>query len=293
MWHASHVSPTPNPEEFESSLEALAGDLPATASKNESEAVIRLMLFMNRGCGISTRTIKSVISGRSGSVRDWPWMAFITTETFERHCGGALITDRHVLTAAHCTRRWIANQLFVRLGEYDLTRTNDSRTYNFRVVEIRQLVGFEMSNYHHDIAILKLHRPAAFNTYVWPICLPPPGLNLVDDMTVVIGWGRKSYGGPYSDLLMDVAVPVWEQKKCQDSLVASVFEENICAGGPERDKDSCQGDSGGPLMYQMPSGRWVVVGVVSWGVRCGEPEHPGIYTRIDQYLSWIEENTIF
>lgn len=54
-----------------------------------------------------------------------------------------------------------------------------------------------------------------------------------------------------------------------------------------------QGDSGGPLMYQMPSGRWAVVGVVSWGIRCGEPNHPGLYTRVDRYLQWIVDNAQF
>lgn len=54
-----------------------------------------------------------------------------------------------------------------------------------------------------------------------------------------------------------------------------------------------QGDSGGPLMYQMSSGRWATIGVVSWGVRCGEPNHPGLYTRVDKYLQWIVENALF
>lgn len=54
-----------------------------------------------------------------------------------------------------------------------------------------------------------------------------------------------------------------------------------------------QGDSGGPLMYQLPSGRWTVIGVVSWGVRCGEASHPGLYTRVDRYLEWILQNALF
>lgn len=83
--------------------------------------------------------------------------------------------------------RWEANELFVRLGEYDLQRSNDSRTYNFKVVEKIQHEGFEISNYHHDIAILKLHRPAVFNTYVWPICLPPIGLDLTNKPSTIIG----------------------------------------------------------------------------------------------------------
>ncbi|CAH2054371.1 unnamed protein product, partial [Iphiclides podalirius] len=277
----------------ESGPEALAGELPATASKDESQVISKIVRAENRGCGLSTRPMGRVVGARPGNPRDWPWMASITPEGFEQYCGGVLITDRHVLTAAHCTRRWKANELFVRLGEYDLKRTNDSRTYNFRVVEIKQHEGFDMSNYMHDIAILKLHRPAVFNTYVWPICLPPANLDLVDEMAIVIGWGTKFYGGPHSNVLMEVSVPIWEHKKCTESFTAAVFEENICAGGPEGGKDSCQGDSGGPLMYQMSSGRWAVVGVVSWGVRCGEPQHPGLYTRVDKYLPWIIQNVAF
>lgn len=83
--------------------------------------------------------------------------------------------------------RWKPEELLVRLGEYDFKRSNDSRTYNFKVTEIRQHQGFEISNYKNDIAILKLHRQAVFNTYVWPICLPPVGLSLTDEPAIVIG----------------------------------------------------------------------------------------------------------
>ncbi|KAL0818943.1 hypothetical protein ABMA28_008242 [Loxostege sticticalis] len=272
----------------------LAGDLPATAPREESnEAILKVTRAENRGCGLSTRPQGRVTGARPANPRDWPWMASITPFGFEQYCGGALITDRHVLTAAHCTRRWKADELHVRLGEYDFRRTNDSRSYNFRVVEIRQHADFELPSYHHDIAILKLHRPAVFNTYVWPICLPPVGMDITDQNAIVIGWGTQWYGGPHSNVLMEVSVPVWSQQKCVESFVDSIFEESICAGGREDGKDSCQGDSGGPLMYQMDSRRWVIVGVVSWGKGCGEPNHPGIYTRVEKYLGWIVDNVRF
>ncbi|XP_022114790.2 venom protease [Pieris rapae] len=277
----------------EGSTDALAGDLPATAPRDENEITLKITRAENRGCGLSTRVQGRVTGARPANPREWPWMASITPYGFEQYCGGALITDRHVITAAHCTRRWKAEDLFVRLGEYDFQRTNDSRSYNFNVIEVRQHELFDSSNYHHDIAILKLHRPTVFNTYVWPICLPPRGLQLNDKIATVIGWGTQFYGGPHSDVLMEVSVPVWNHDECVRSFADSVFQETLCAGGKEGGKDACQGDSGGPLMYQMSSGRWSVIGIVSWGVRCGEPKHPGLYTKVDEYLEWILRNTVF
>lgn len=69
-----------------------------------------------------------------------------------------------------------------------------------------------------------------------------------------------------------------------NTLGTKVFMQIICIW---------QGDSGGPLMYQMASGRWAVIGVVSWGIRCGEASHPGLYTRVDRYLRWIVDNAQF
>ncbi|XP_034836177.1 venom protease-like [Maniola hyperantus] len=277
----------------EGNPDALAGDLPATAPREENDLSLKIDRAENRGCGLSTRNQGRITGAQQANPREWPWMASITPDGFEQYCGGALITDRHILTAAHCVIRWTAEELFVRLGEYDFKRSNDSRSYNFRVIEIRRHELFDKSNYHHDIAILKLHRPAVFNTYVWPICLPPRGLPMDGEVATVIGWGTQWYGGPHSKILMEVSVPIWNKASCITSFTDSVFNETICAGGKEGGKDACQGDSGGPLMYQMSSGRWAVVGVVSWGIRCGEPNHPGLYARVDQYLEWILRNSIF
>lgn len=148
------------------------------------------------------------------------------------------------------------------------------------------------------------------------------------------GWGTIEYGGPVSDRLMEVSVPVWNNKDCEELYVQTIHDTNLCAGG-EPGKDSCkvrlskrlgivdgvdgafltcdlrlgspwylricwaltggfvafQGDSGGPLLVQMENRRWVTVGIVSWGIKCGE-ERPAVYTRVNRYLDWIIRNTL-
>lgn len=147
--------------------------------------------------------------------------------------------------------------------------------------------------YENDIAIVKLHVPTIFNSYVWPICLPPAGETWEGFSAVITGWGTQFFGGPSSAVLMEVIVPVWSQKRCEIAFTQRIKATSICAGAFEGGRDSCQGDSGGPLMIQLPNKRWVTAGIVSWGVRCGEPNHPGIYTRVSEYTQWIVDNSSF
>ncbi|PSN40451.1 Proclotting enzyme [Blattella germanica] len=245
------------------------------------------------GCGVSTVPGSRIMGGQPADPKEWPWMAALLRDGSKQFCGGVLITDLHILTAAHCLVRVTPKDVTVRLGEYEFSVAEETRIQDFKVVEIRNHEDFSRSTYESDIAILKLERRAVFNSYVWPICLAPPGPTFEDQEAIVTGWGTVSYGGPASDVLMEVVVPVWKQKRCVDRFTQPILDTVLCAGAYEGGKDSCQGDSGGPLMLQLESGRWAVIGVVSWGVRCGEPNTPGIYTRVNRYLQWIVENSVF
>ncbi|EAT40468.1 AAEL007796-PA [Aedes aegypti] len=247
-----------------------------------------------RGCGISTKQLSKIAGGRPADPGEWPWMAALVPNSGQQQfCGGVLITDRHVLTAAHCVLNLKIHQFLVRLGEYDFTQYNETRSRDFRVTEIRSHVDFDPVSYENDIALLKLFRPSYFNSYIWPICMPPLDDTWDGYRGVVVGWGTQFFGGPHSKVLMEVSLPIWSNRDCQDVYINRIFESSICAGDYGGGKDSCQGDSGGPLMLQLPNNRWVVAGVVSWGIRCGEANHPGIYTRISSYVRWIIENAVF
>nr|CAD7455006.1 unnamed protein product [Timema tahoe] len=275
----------------------------------------------NRGCGVSSLQGTRIVGGQPADPMEWPWTVALLRNKVDQYCGGVLITDRHVLTAAHCVSqseyprfptlplsfdRFAAKDIHVRLGEYDLSTPDEAPSKDFPIDEIRVHKRYSRTNYENDIAILKMKTPTMFNNYIWPVCLPPAGRDFYNKTavvtadiwtvmlcSVVLGWGTMSYGGPSSVVLMEVEVPVWNQTYCATRFTQPILKTFLCAGAYEGGRDSCQGDSGGPLLYRLDNGRWVTIGVVSWGIRCGEPLRPGVYTRVNKYLNWIAENSIF
>ncbi|XP_024085402.1 chymotrypsin-like protease CTRL-1 isoform X2 [Cimex lectularius] len=240
-------------------------------------------------CGFSSKSLPKEMKKHLANIRDYPWIIAVMTHDLYHYCGGVLISQRHIITAAHCVPNVRPEKILIRLGEYDFNRVNDSKTVDVSVESIQSHEEFDGSTYENDIALITLKEKASYDEYVHPICLPMPNDTnyKVNQTTIVAGWGSTEYGGIMNDLLMAVAVPIWDQEQCSSSFSQTVFDTMMCVGGYEGGKDSCQGDSGGPLITQREDGRWVSLGVVSWGIGCGTKGKPGVYTRVNQYLDWI------
>ncbi|KAK8400271.1 hypothetical protein O3P69_003165 [Scylla paramamosain] len=231
----------------------------------------------------------------------YPWMvgmAYFGATSYS--CGASIITNFHVLTAAHClfeieTKIPIpASSIMVGIADHKQYSTDDDVVGVTGLVAIQNYTVFSSYDPYgkdFDIAILTLKEPLNFTFHqVGPICLPKNNNNTYAGvLATAVGWGDTIENGTQPDVLMEVQVPIIDQASCA-SNVNGLTDNMICAGLDEGGKDSCSGDSGGPLSV-VEDGRHVLVGVTSFGLGCAQPMNPGVYARVTEFLTWISENT--
>ncbi|KAJ1125808.1 hypothetical protein NDU88_004226 [Pleurodeles waltl] len=253
------------------------------------------------GCGSPVISGK-IVGGLDASNGQWPWQ--ISLQQNGNHvCGGSLITERWVLTAAHCFPSIPVNVSVLRiyLGAYQLMQNS----INPNVISASLKTVIINSNYtvegsSGDIALLELETPVQFTSYILPVCLPAPSVQFPAGMNCwVTGWGFTQDGVSLSSpqTLQEVQLPIIDPTTCDNmyhtgSGVSQQYQfikyDMICAGYPQGQRDSCQGDSGGPLVCKLGSS-WFLAGVVSWGYGCALPNRPGVYTLVTAYNAWIKE----
>jgi len=236
-------------------------------------------------CGVQASSGR-IIGGQEAAADIYPWIAALIYSFGHHLCGGALISDRYVVTAAHCVVKRTARNSKIVVGFHNLNQTTAEDRLKIEEIIIHPKYDDQDLTGHHDIALIKLSEKVVFSQSVTPICLPA-----ADDLTfknlVVAGWGKTSNSdGIKPHKLQHVAVPQVDTKVCADRWpkYKQISEGQICAG--TLGKDSCGGDSGGPLMATV-GGRTYLAGVVSYGYeRCGS-SFPAVYTRVSAYLPWI------
>lgn len=203
-------------------------------------------------CPISVAPL--IIGGKKSDDKEFPHMALIgynmSQNDFFYSCGGSLISDRFILSAAHCAFSGQQREAtFAKLG-YVKRGVDNPNTLLVHIAKRFKHPHYKSGILDNDIALFKLKETVQFNEYIRPICLPH--LNEETYRAVVTGWGHVEYGGDLSTDLLKVTLDIFNQTDCQSKYSSLTdkasngvdYETKICAGSYNDNLDSCTGDSG-------------------------------------------------
>ncbi|KAK7085178.1 Transmembrane protease serine 6 [Halocaridina rubra] len=268
--------------------------------------------FPDKKCKCGPSNEVRIIGGTELKTQNkYPWMVRLTMfqdkGTFQ--CGGTLINDRYVLTAAHCvhdeslSKYTKPRNLKITLADHDQSSTEDDIPGVTRDVAVAAVIPhkkYDDRKFEYDIALLKLKKPLDLLEYkeISAACLPRSASeNFAGIKATVIGWGLTDYsdGSSSPDILNIVNVPILEPG-CNGYIPDKfkVKEHMLCTGTRAGGKGACLGDSGGPLVVNE-GGIYTLVGMPSvvyiTGDQCGGPKTADLYTRVSSFLDWISERT--
>ncbi|XP_030082010.1 mite allergen Der p 3 [Drosophila hydei] len=229
--------------------------------------------------------------GKKASRHQYPWMAMVMLQG-DFHCAGSLISDLYVLTAGHCVEGLSAELIQVRLLEHNRS-ASDAQVLQRRAAHVKVHELYNPFSFDNDIALIRLDRPVSFEQRLRPVCLPPSSTSFEGEMAKLTGWGgQRESAGFGMQALQEVDALIISQTECRSSSYSSamITDNMLCARYVD---DACSGNSGGPLhvLFDEQLGQHQLVGIVSWGAGCARPGLPDVYTRVNQYLRWIEGNT--
>ncbi|XP_021694285.1 venom serine protease [Aedes aegypti] len=236
-----------------------------------------------------------IVSGSETTVNKYPWMAAIV-DGAKQICGGALITDRHVVTAAHC----IVNNpelLKVVLLAHDWSKNEPQRIIS-RLEWVAKHPEYKIDKYYikFDVAVLKLATVLEMNDKLRPICMPDPAVpDKTYDVGTALGWGKTIEDGSLSKTLREVDLNILTNTDCKTKYYSPnlITDDMVCAYAVN--KGVCTGDGGGPLQIKNKEIKspdvYQLLGLASWGDGCARNNKPGVFSKITPVLSWIKSIT--
>jgi secreted trypsin-like serine protease len=256
-----------------------------------------------QSCGVKGSSSPSgkIVGGQETDPYEYPWQMLLSIEEDGQTytCGGSLLSSTYVVTAAHCVESYtgLPVTVTIEMKQHDRT-TPVLPAFTVFASEIIIHENYDTVTVDNDIALLKLHEPVSFDDKLSPVCLPPASNapNYRGATSTVTGWGVLSeVGNSLTDKLQEVEVEVLSNKVCKDKYlgVLTISDNMLCAGDTKNGgEDACYGDSGGPLVVEDDDGNYVLVGIVSNGQGCARAKYPGVYTRVGNYVNWLNANMI-
>ncbi|NWZ88906.1 TRY1 protein, partial [Nesospiza acunhae] len=194
-------------------------------------------------------------------------------------CGGSLIQN---ISLKDTLCLLFSSRIQVQLGKHNLELTESTQQFINSAKVIRHS-GYSSYTLDNDIMLIKLATPATLSNAVQTIPLPTSCV-AAGTTCLISGWGNTlSSGSNYADQLQCLKAPVLTSEQCSDAYPGQITKNMMCVGYVEGGKDSCQGDSGGPVVCDGQ-----LQGIVSWGYGCAQKGYPGVYTKVCNYVSWIQ-----
>ncbi|XP_075975734.1 trypsin, alkaline A-like [Anticarsia gemmatalis] len=231
-----------------------------------------------------------IIGGSVTSIRNYPEMvALLHARNQANHrqfCGGSVLNQKFVLTAAHCF-----DDGRHQVGMWRLRVGSDNANSGGQVVNVNHIrihPSYDRRTIDSDVAIMRTPSNINFNNNVRAARIAGANYNLADNQVVwAAGWGQTELGRP-SEQLRHVQIWTINQAVCRQRYGAGRITDNmLCSGWLDvGGRDQCQGDSGGPLYHNG-----VVVGVCSWGRGCAQAQFPGVNVRVSRFSNWIQNNS--
>ncbi|XP_013133129.1 PREDICTED: trypsin, alkaline C-like [Papilio polytes] len=231
-----------------------------------------------------------IVGGTVTTISQYPFGAamLITYDgsTYWQNCGGTILNNRAILSAAHCFLGHVPNTWRIRVGS---TYANSGGVvHNINTIILHP--NYNPTIEDNDICILRASSNFAFNNNVQAGRIAGSNYNLADNQVVwAIGWGATVFNGPSTEILRHVQIWTINQSICRQrygNTELTITDNMLCSGWLDvGGRDQCQRDSGGPLIHNN-----VIVGVCSWGLGCGSPLYPGVNARVSRYTSWIQAN---
>lgn len=227
-------------------------------------------------------------------------------------CGGTLLSEEWVVTAAHCFRNFSASNLEVLVGSHTLDVPANSPL----LLQASQIIihpRYNTNTLENDIALIRLSESAVIGGDIQTAVLSNndsddqlADLSSYNERVNALGWGATNPDVNNSDYpleLQEVALDYLSNTSCRSLYLTSgerdpILDTQVCARetapapGNSFGEDSCSGDSGGPLFFTQPTvNDSPQIGITSYGYECGDSSRPGVYTRVSQFLDWIEDQT--